>query len=215
MSEASTVKRLSKVATELNVGVQTVIDFLVGKGFDDISRNSKITDDMYGLLLKAYGAEKDAKEESKKIIQTRLKRETVALDDSQPVTTHRHDDADNEPEEVLVKNLNPVAERFKPEPTAPKKEVTPEPIVIEPEPVVTPVVDVQPEPVVESKPIEVDKTPEITADTKDEPFRIETQAPAGPKVLGTIDLNALNKGKGKKKRSQRPSKINLKLKFRK
>jgi translation initiation factor IF-2 len=129
MSEASTVKRLSKVATELNVGVQTVIDFLVGKGFDDISRNSKITDDMYGLLIKAYGAEKDAKEESKKIIQTRLKRETVALDDSQP-TIHRHEDLDNEPEEVLVKNLNnPVAERFKPEPAELKKEVEPEPII--------------------------------------------------------------------------------------
>jgi translation initiation factor IF-2 len=178
MSEASTVKRLSKVATELNVGVQTVIDFLVGKGFDDISRNSKITDDMYGLLLKAYGAEKDAKEESKKIIQTRLKRETVALDDSQPVT-QRHEDADNEPE------------------------VTPEPVVIEPEPVVAPIVEVQLEPVVETKPVEAEveaeKTPEIVAETMEEPFRAETQAPAGPKVLGTIDLSALNKGKGKKK----------------
>jgi translation initiation factor IF-2 len=149
MSEASTVKRLSKVATELNVGVQTVIDFLVGKGFDDVSRNSKVTDDQYDLLIKAYGAEKDAKEESKKIIQTRLKRETVALDDTQPVN-HRHDDTDNEPEEVLVKNLNPVAERFKPEPApVPKKEVAPEPIP-EPTPIaVTPVIEVAPEPVIE------------------------------------------------------------------
>lgn len=198
MSEASTVKRLSKVATELNVGVQTVIDFLVGKGFDDISRNSKITDDMYGLLLKAYGAEKDAKEESKKIIQTRLKRETVALDDSQPVT-QRQEDIDNEPEEVLVKNLNPVAERFKPEPVTPKKEVAPEPVIEEPEPVSSPVVEVKPEPVIEKEPLEVEKTPEIVPELNDEPYRAETQAPAGPKVLGTIDLSALNKGKGKKK----------------
>jgi translation initiation factor IF-2 len=115
MSEPSAVKRLSKVATELNVGVQTVIDFLVSKGFDDINRNSKITDEMYAQLLKAYGTEKDAKEESKKIIQSRIKRETVELDESQPVT-QRKDDIENEPEEVLIKNLAPVVERKKPEP---------------------------------------------------------------------------------------------------
>jgi len=122
MSEPSAVKRLSKVATELNVGVQTVIDFLVSKGFDDINRNSKITDEMYAQLLKAYGTEKDAKEESKKIIQSRLKRETVELDETQPLTS-RKEDIDNEPEEVLIKNnLAPVVERKKPEPE-PVKEV--------------------------------------------------------------------------------------------
>ncbi|MFN5369841.1 MAG: translation initiation factor IF-2 N-terminal domain-containing protein, partial [Bacteroidia bacterium] len=99
MSEPSAVKRLSKVATELNVGVQTVIDFLVSKGFDDINRNSKITDEMYAQLLKAYGTEKDAKEESKKISQSRIKRETVELDESQPVT-QRKEDIEKEPEEV-------------------------------------------------------------------------------------------------------------------
>jgi len=209
MSEASTVKRLSKVATELNVGVQTVIDYLVGKGFDDVSRNSKVTDDQYDLLIKAYGAEKDAKEESKKIIQTRLKRETVALDDSQPVN-HRHDDTDNEPEEVLVKNLNPVTERFKPEPApVPKKEVAPEPIP-EPTPIaVTPVIEVAPEPVIEvvvpepvvekaPEPV-AEKAPEVESQVEEEPFRTEVQTPTGPKVLGTIDLSALNKGKSKKK----------------
>lgn len=214
MSEASTVKRLSKVATELNVGVQTVIDFLVGKGFDDVSRNSKVTDDQYGLLIKAYGAEKDAKEESKKIIQTRLKRETVALDDTQPVI-HRNEENDNEPEEVLVKNLNPVAERFKPEPPpTPKKEVAPEPTP-EPTPIaVVPVVEVAPEPVIEvvlPEPV-VEKSPEPVAEkvaeiepqVEDEPFRTEVHAPTGPKVLGTIDLSALNKGKGKKKEEQQP-----------
>jgi translation initiation factor IF-2 len=214
MSEASTVKRLSKVATELNVGVQTVIDFLVGKGFDDVSRNSKVTDDQYGLLIKAYGAEKDAKEESKKIIQTRLKRETVALDDTQPVI-HRNEENDNEPEEVLVKNLNPVAERFKPEPPpTPKKEVTPEPIP-EPSPVAaTPVIEVAPEPVIEfvtpepvveiaPEPV-AEKVTEVEPQVEEEPFRTEVQAPTGPKVLGTIDLSALNKGKSKKKEESQP-----------
>jgi translation initiation factor IF-2 len=218
MSEASTVKRLSKVATELNVGVQTVIDFLVGKGFDDISRNSKITDDMYGLLIKAYGAEKDAKEESKKIIQTRLKRETVALDDSQP-TIQRHEDLDNEPEEVLVKNLNnPVSERFKPEPAELKKEVEPEPIIeAAPVPVPAPVQEIVPEIVIEPEPVkvEIEKAPEVTIQTSEEPFRAETQAPTGPKVLGTIDLSALGKGKKKEepkaKNPEQPKKAEPKV----
>jgi len=130
MSEPSAVKRLSKVATELNVGVQTVIDFLVSKGFDDINRNSKISDEMYAQLLKAYGTEKDAKEESKKIIQSRIKRETIELDESQPLTT-RKEDIDNEPEVVLVKNLAPIVERKKPEPE-------PEPVKEIPEPVAAP-----------------------------------------------------------------------------
>jgi translation initiation factor IF-2 len=126
MSEPSAVKRLSKVATELNVGVQTVIDFLVSKGFDDINRNSKITDEMYAQLLKAYGTEKDAKEESKKIIQNRMKRETVELDESQPITP-RKDDVENEPEEVLIKNLAPVVEWKKPEPEPVKEAPAPAP----------------------------------------------------------------------------------------
>ena len=77
MSESTQNKRISKVATELNVGVQTVIDFLTEKGFEDISRNSKISDEMYDSLLNEFGDEKTVKEESKKIIQNRLKRESI------------------------------------------------------------------------------------------------------------------------------------------
>jgi translation initiation factor IF-2 len=171
MSEPSAVKRLSKVATELNVGVQTVIDFLVSKGFDDINRNSKITDEMYAQLLKAYGTEKDAKEESKKIIQSRIKRETVALDENQPLTP-RKDEIESEPEEVLVKNLAPVIERKKSEPE-PVPELKPE---------LEPIVEV---------PAPAPKE-EIT-----ETFRAETPETPGIKVLGSIDLSSL-KGKGKK-----------------
>ena len=47
MSEAQQTRRISKVASELNVGVQTVIDFLTEKRFEDVNRNSKISDDMY------------------------------------------------------------------------------------------------------------------------------------------------------------------------
>jgi translation initiation factor IF-2 len=163
MSEPSAVKRISKVATELNVGVQTVIDFLTSKGFDDINRNSKITDDMYSLLIKAYGSEKDVKEESKKIIQNRLKREGIAAEIAGQ-TLGKAEEPETEPEpEVLVKNLAPIQpERKKAE--APKQE---------------------------PEPVEAKLEPEV--------FKAET--PEGPsvKVLGSIDLSTIGKGKSKKK----------------
>jgi len=89
MSEAQQTRRISKVASELNVGVQTVIDFLTDKRFEDVNRNSKISDDMYAILLKEYGAEKSVKEESKKIIQTRLKRESIGIEETQASWWHR------------------------------------------------------------------------------------------------------------------------------
>ncbi|MFN5318127.1 MAG: translation initiation factor IF-2 [Bacteroidia bacterium] len=163
MSEPSAVKRISKVATELNVGVQTVIDFLTSKGFDDINRNSKITDDMYALLMKAYGSEKDVKEESKKILQNRLKREGLAAEIAGQ-NSGKSEEPEAEPEpEVLVKNLAP------PQPERKKAEV-PAP---EPEPVAA----------------------------KEEPEVFKAETPEGPsvKVLGSIDLSTIGKGKSKKK----------------
>ena len=94
MSEAQQTRRISKVASELNVGVQTVIDFLTDKRFEDVNRNSKISDDMYAILLKEYGAEKSVKEESKKIIQTRLKRESIGIEETQAVS--KLDDQEDE-----------------------------------------------------------------------------------------------------------------------
>lgn len=204
MSESTQVKRISKVATELNVGVQTVIDFLTDKGFEDISRNSKISEDMYTILLKEYGAEKSVKEESKKIIQTRLRRESISLDESQPVG--RSEDTEQEPDEVLVKGLASVTAQL-PEP---------EPIIVpDPEPVVihevesqtkvevpevevvaeTPVesIEVQEETVVEQeKEIEKDPIAEIEAP-------IEKESDSKIKVLGKIDLDAFNRSPKSKK----------------
>lgn len=130
MSESTQNKRISKVATELNVGVQTVIDFLTDKGFEDISRNSKISEEMYDNLLHEFGDEKTVKEESKKIIQNRLKRESISLDDTQP--SSRNEEPEQEPEEILIKGLGsivsptPVVEEVKP--IEAEKEIKAEPV---------------------------------------------------------------------------------------
>lgn len=50
--------RLSKAAKELNVGMSTIRDFLSKKGFQvDSSPNTKLTDEMYALLVKEFGKE--------------------------------------------------------------------------------------------------------------------------------------------------------------
>jgi hypothetical protein len=46
---AGKVKRLSKVAKELNVGISTIVEFLSGKGVEiDSNPNTKIDDDWKG-----------------------------------------------------------------------------------------------------------------------------------------------------------------------
>ncbi len=195
MSEAQQTRRISKVASELNVGVQTVIDFLTDKRFEDVNRNSKISDDMYAILLKEYGAEKSVKEESKKIIQTRLKRESIGIEETQAAS--KLDDTDDEPDEFLIKGMGdgpknqtstPVVE---PEPVVEK--IVP-PVIIEEKvaevaPVIEEVKTIEPETIKESAEVKQDASEEIPSPTSK-----ENQI----KVIGKIDLGAFDKSKGKK-----------------
>jgi len=58
--------RLNKVLTELNIGLQTAVDFLKGKkgpgdDRDDITPNSKISDEQYDALVKEFSGDKAVK----------------------------------------------------------------------------------------------------------------------------------------------------------
>jgi translation initiation factor IF-2 len=204
MSEAQQTRRISKVASELNVGVQTVIDFLTEKRFEDINRNSKISDDMYAILLKEFGAEKSVKEESKKIIQTRLKRESIGIEETQ--ASSKLDDPEDEPDEFLIKGMGqgskiqistPVVE---PESTPAKVE---QPIVVEKQTEVTPIVaEVQSKEEIPTK--ETKKIQQIDSDELQGSTSKENQI----KVIGKIDLGAFEKNKGKKttKEKEKPAK---------
>lgn len=60
--------RLSKAAKELNIGKDTIIEFLSTKGFQvDPSPNTKLTAEMYGLLVKEFQGDKEVKNESMKL----------------------------------------------------------------------------------------------------------------------------------------------------
>jgi len=55
--------RLLAAAKEFNVGQDTIVDFLVGKGFsrDDLKPTAKLTEDMYRSLQQQFQGDKVAK----------------------------------------------------------------------------------------------------------------------------------------------------------
>ena len=68
MAETTTL-RLMAAAKEFNIGKETLVDFLVGKGFskDDLKPTSKLTEDMYRALQQEFQSDKVAKLKSDQI----------------------------------------------------------------------------------------------------------------------------------------------------
>src|SRR6187397_2410805 len=62
MAETAT-PRLMAAAKEFNIGKDTLVDFLTGKGFskDDLKPTSKLTEDMYRALQQEFQSDKVAK----------------------------------------------------------------------------------------------------------------------------------------------------------
>ena len=68
MSDGPISIRLGKAATEFNVGVTTIVDFLHKKGHKiDSNPNTKLSPEMHSLLLKEYQPDKAAKDIAKHI----------------------------------------------------------------------------------------------------------------------------------------------------
>lgn len=70
--------RLNKVLTELNIGLQTAVDFLknktkLGEIKDDASLSTKISDEQYNALVGAFKGDKDIKNEAEKIFAKKAK----------------------------------------------------------------------------------------------------------------------------------------------
>ncbi|HAQ20716.1 MAG TPA: translation initiation factor IF-2 [Prolixibacteraceae bacterium] len=99
------IKRLSKVARDFNVGISTIVEFLHKKGFDiDTNPNNKISDDQFHLLEKEYKSDVSLKKESEKINlkSHRSVQESVSLDDVKD-SSHKHVKDDYEDDEVIIK----------------------------------------------------------------------------------------------------------------
>lgn len=74
--------RLSKAASELNVGLPTLIEFLASKGIIiDSNPNSKLDPEHYGLLRAEFAADQTLKEQAKSIV-AKEKKESISLKDT-------------------------------------------------------------------------------------------------------------------------------------
>ena len=208
--------RLNKVQKELNLGLNTIVEFLQKKGFEiKEDPNAVVPEAGYNMLIEEFSADKKARIQSDNFLKERQNKE-------KPKST-----VIEEP-----KKLEPKKEEPKPTPAVvaetpkvePKVEETPkkaEPLIKvtrridldalkkkkeEPkkeEPKKAPVVAEQPKPVVE----EPKKEEPVNAEPKkseQQPQLTQVEEVAAPKlnIIGQIDLSAINQSTRPKKKSK-------------
>ena len=164
--------RLNKVARDLNVGIQTAVDFLQKKGFSiESNPNTKISDEQYALLVKEFSKDKNLKIESERISQERHNKDknkaTVSIDgyEEQPAI----DKESVEPQEIKTE----IAEEYKPKIKQVGKidlDNLYKPVSAQPAPISEPTPDPEPEVVEEPEEEElVQPEPEIESEPEEEP----------------------------------------------
>src|SRR5450432_1046163 len=127
----TTTPRLMAAAKEFNIGKETLVDFLVAKGFskDDLKPTAKLTDDMYRSLQQEFQGDKVAKIKSNQIDLPKGSVEAKRKKEDETVLFRK--DPNKKP--VKEEPVAVVVEEVKPVPVAkveePKKE--PETIKIE------------------------------------------------------------------------------------
>ena len=100
--------RLNKVLTELNIGLQTAVDFLkkkssLGEIRDDATTNTKITDEQYEALVREFSGDKAVKTQAEKLF-TKMKEKK----DRRPAEKHAA------PAEEKSVEAAPARQQFKP-----------------------------------------------------------------------------------------------------
>jgi translation initiation factor IF-2 len=102
-------KRLSKIAKECNVGINTIVEFLHKKGFEiESNPNTKVSEEMYDLLKKEYRSDLTVKMESQKLVDRKHKgkKSSVSIDD---LKESQHDeDEDEDIEDIEEDQERPV-----------------------------------------------------------------------------------------------------------
>lgn len=157
--------RLSKAAREFNVGITTIVDFLGKKGHQiDSNPNTKVDPELYDLLLEEYSLDQNVKKESEKLTLRTLRerQESLSLDDMP-----EKKDLEESEELLITDNTADAAE-------TPVKET-------------------------ESEPVDTPKEKSSAGETAEKEEVVEEEVPVkeaeeegGPKVVGKIDLDAMN-----------------------
>ncbi|TLF44255.1 translation initiation factor IF-2 [Maribacter aurantiacus] len=202
--------RLNKVLRELNISLDRAVDYLNSKGHDvDARPTTKISDEVYQVLLDEFQTDKSKKVASKEVGEEKRKEKEairVQLEQEQEerrLAREKRNAAQEEnrltgkvelagPKTVGKIDLNPKKKEEPPKPKEEEKVQEPEKVSEEKKEEIKP----QAETPVADKPKEV--APEIKSD---EPETLETQYKklSGPKITGDkIDLSKFQKPKKKK-----------------
>ena len=79
------LKRLSKVARELNVGISTIVEFLNSQDKQVSSNpNTKIGEELYMLLLQEFQKEKFEKEKADNVVIEQTERKVISINKEEP-----------------------------------------------------------------------------------------------------------------------------------
>ncbi len=204
--------KISKAVKDLNIGMQTARDFLKKNNIEvDDNVNARISDDAYNLLIQKFKPAMQQKKAAEQIIHDR-KEEKAAI----AAEKKRREAEEIKPEVVIQKPkvVGKIELDTKGNPVAPKPADTPapEPEVKEekpqqPAPVAAPEApkaETKPQP----QPEKAEPQPEKEVPTAPQQVNITPQPTAnaplmqGPKVVGKIDLDALNQSTRPKKKTK-------------
>ena len=188
MAEENKGIRLKKAATELNVGISTLVEFLAKKGHQvETNPNTRLTAEQYDLVASAFQAERAVKEQADKI--------EITPSGSNVVIEANAEEKKEENEEVIIKNYNTSTPDTKgtQQPAAPA--VTPDEQPA-PEPVKAPATKKVGKPVTE-EPDQSEAKVETPAQTDAETPQAEDAASAATQVgdlriIDKIDLDSIN-----------------------
>jgi len=101
MSEGTV--RVKKAATEFNISVQHLVEYLASKGFSvESNPNAKISDEMYQALLRDFGQDKKIKEQAAQIHIGKAGKEDLVLDKK---SVSQSPKSRAEQKEVLIKGM--------------------------------------------------------------------------------------------------------------
>ncbi|TDW99797.1 translation initiation factor 2 (bIF-2) [Dinghuibacter silviterrae] len=169
-------------AKEFNIGKDTLVDFLEGKGFsrDDLKPTSKLTEDMYRALQQGFQTDKAAKAKSDQIEIPK-----GAMVD--PLKKKKKEEEEEAP--VKKEAFKTPLPKEEPRAEAPVAPPPPPPPAPEPAPAPPPVAVPEPQAA----------APAAPAPPAEKITKIDAPELEGPKVITKIDLDALdaNRGRGK------------------
>ena len=158
--------RLNKVLTELNIGLQTAVDYLKKKNLGDITDatvNTKISDEQYNALVKEFKGDKDVKTQAGMMFPKKDKK-AKPEHKSEPAVAQTKEEAKQTFTPLGKIDLSTVGKPNKAQEEKPKA-----PAAVQPEPKSQPKPEVKPEVKPEPKPQTVAPKPEPKPEVKPEP----------------------------------------------